>query len=490
MTFYISNEGVILEHSPGYHAVGLEFIGMAFRYMSLLKLRISDEWRQKYEKAKIVLSDLRRPDGSLPMIGDTGSGSVARAVLVTRFDTNGRSLPLSSREDWIPMNPNTLYLDSGYCTWWNGLHERAKIDEINQTIITWSHFPGHGHKHADEMSLSFWAGGTPWWENVGYWPYEDRRRVEAVSWSGSNAPHFIDETAASVRNTTLRFYGSSSYIRVVDLERRVPEGYTIRRQVVALNPSIWIVIDVNIGGSKKQMETIWTTVPQVEIANSSIRGAYHLKTSSNHTSVTAFPLGSVGLRVRKLRGSFTPFAGWSVNNQIPQPSDAIVLEQRPGDSWTAMIWTVNTAAGSDTDFVQPPFMKTWKDAEHWNLVISRRAGVTTVVREGNKINIQHAKHGMQRDQLTLTEGTASSSERDQILGGYKEAQRIYPGPFLDLLSYRIKISGFLGALLLLQEIFFLFYAKIINRYFIALRALSACGWVSMGIWLVLIYFRT
>ena len=155
-----------------------------------------------------------------------------------------------------------------------------------------------------------------------------------------------------------------------------------------------------------------------------------------------------------------------------------------------MIWTVNTAAGAETSFVQPPVMKTWKDAEHWNLVIPRRAGVTTVVREGNKINIRRVKHGKQRDQLTLTEGTGSSSERDQILAGYKEAQRLYPGPFLDLLSYRIKITGFLAALLLLQEIFFLFYAKIINRYFIAFRALSACGWGSMGIWLVLIYFRS
>jgi hypothetical protein len=238
------------------------------------------------------------------------------------------------------------------------------------------------------------------------------------------------------------------------------------------------------------METIWTTVPQVEITNSSIPGAYHLTASRNHTSVTAFPLGSVGLAVRKVRGSFSPFAGWSVNNQIPQPADAIVLEQRPGDSWTAMIWTVNTAAGPDTNFIQSPFMETWKDAEHWNLVIPRRAGVTRLVRQGNKINIQHRKHGKQSDQLTLTEGTGSSSERDQILAGYKEAQRIYPGPFRDLLSYRIKVTCILAALLLLQEIFFLFYAKTINRYFIALRGLSACAWVSMGIWLVVIYFRT
>ena len=30
MTFYVNEEGVILEHSAGYQNTGLEFIGMAF----------------------------------------------------------------------------------------------------------------------------------------------------------------------------------------------------------------------------------------------------------------------------------------------------------------------------------------------------------------------------------------------------------------------------------------------------------------------------
>ena len=73
MKFYVSREGVVLEHSAGYHLYGLKLLGFAFRYLDLMHQTPPQEWIDKYDSAKQVYAMLRRPDGSLPMFGDTDS---------------------------------------------------------------------------------------------------------------------------------------------------------------------------------------------------------------------------------------------------------------------------------------------------------------------------------------------------------------------------------------------------------------------------------
>lgn len=161
MTFYINKEGVVLEHSAGYQMAGLKFIGMAFRYLTLMNVPIPEEWRVKYAKAKDFYAQLKRPDGSLPMFGDTGGGSLGLFV--------------------IPKQSRSLYPVAGYCVWWDGLDAWPNEEALSQTVVAWSHFPGHAHKHADEMSVLLWANKHNWWTNIGYWPYGTKGRLEAVS---------------------------------------------------------------------------------------------------------------------------------------------------------------------------------------------------------------------------------------------------------------------------------------------------------------------
>src|SRR5207249_3477632 len=124
-------------------------------------------------------------------------------------------------------------------------------------VVVWSYFPGHGHKHADELSVSLWAAGQTWWSNAGYWSYDLRGRARAESWSGSNAPHLVTEPANSRRTAQLASSAWSRALAAVHLERRGPGQFRVARQVLHLGSNIWIAVDHGSGAPEEKMRTIW-----------------------------------------------------------------------------------------------------------------------------------------------------------------------------------------------------------------------------------------
>jgi hypothetical protein len=68
LTYYINDEGIVLEHSPGYHRVGLESLSKAIRYVTLWGMTPPLSWIDKYNNAKNVYAQLRLADGRLPLL--------------------------------------------------------------------------------------------------------------------------------------------------------------------------------------------------------------------------------------------------------------------------------------------------------------------------------------------------------------------------------------------------------------------------------------
>ena len=154
---------------------------------------------RKIDCAQRVYASLRRPDGSLPVFGDSGDETYPLGPPVAAFDSERRAQKLAYAPEWRPTEANSVFPVSGLSVWWEGLELWPNAPDLSQTVVTWSNFAGHGHKHADEMSVLFWAGGQTWWSNVGYWPYGNEARADAESWAGSNAPHLVDENSVAPR---------------------------------------------------------------------------------------------------------------------------------------------------------------------------------------------------------------------------------------------------------------------------------------------------
>lgn len=472
MRFYVSSEGVVLEHSAGYQAYGLDLIGQAMRYLTLTHQAIPETWQKKYDAAKSVYADLLRPDGSLPMFGDTDSGSEASRITIGSFDPGGNFVNDSS-----PLRPgqDTTFLPiSGYTVWWDGLSSWPISDGLSQTTLAWSNIAGHGHKHADEMSVLFWAGGQTWWSNAGYWPYGERGRDEAESWAGSNAPHRTDEGAADPGSTQVLARGESSSLEMLDLKREGANNYGARRQVIHVRPDLWLVVDNASAGGGARTTTTWTSAPDVRWSPTSSPGSYLLQGKPSAGFLRVFFKGSPGMTQTRLRGSWQPFAGWQVEDSAPKAAPAIVLEQSAQASWSLAAWRWEPA-NSQNDAGDPPEID-WNGPEHWRMQWHGKAGSITVSRANHVVELSQAGNLK----------TVALRGSEDIRPAHAELQRElsltaskYP-PFREAPSRRLKLSWALLAMVIVQEFFLALVRRFALAWLVPLQCLMTVAWLMGG----------
>jgi len=324
-----------------------------------------------------VFAALRRPDGSLPTFGDTDGASDDVGPFVTGFDALGQSEPVRHQRSWVPATSLSFYPIAGQAIWWDGLEHWPSPQPLRQTVATWSYFPGHAHKSADEMSVMVWGGGQPWWTNVGYWPYAMAGRADAESWQSGNAPHLVNESPTSARTTSVVSHGWSPRIGMVDLERRGPGRYTARRQVVHLKPDVWLIVDHASGDDTMRTTTTWTTAPDVILKRDTSLASYVLEPRKSSLRLRTFVLGSPGTAIRELQGSRSPFAGWQVVAGTPKPAPAIVVEQPSQDSWSIVVWSLEDRQGDATRFIDHARVLRWRHSEDWSVELGARSATRT-----------------------------------------------------------------------------------------------------------------
>lgn len=74
---------------------------------------------------------------------------------------------------------------------------------------------------------------------------------------------------------------------------------------------------------------------------------------------------------------------------------------------------------------------------------------------------------------------------EKIRAAYETAAVKYR--YNNLFDYRVKITRYLVAIFLLQEIFFFVCRRAVAGFYFGLRVLNIVGWAGVGLWLV--YFR-
>jgi hypothetical protein len=425
MEFYVSDEGVILEHSAYYQHFGLRLLTVAGRMIQMLNVTPSESWQTKYQLAQDFYEELQRPDGSLPQFGDTYSVPESFSFAA---DPGGSSATAAQVVPIQPARSFALYPVSGYSISWSGLEHWPEPSALSQTVMTWSNFPSRSHKHADDLSVLVWAGGQSWWTNDGYWPYGDPGRAEAESWNGSNAPHLADESAATAPGRLVASAASGS-LRFVDVERSAPGSIVLRRQVIEIQPAQWIVLDSSSGGGRKQVVTSWNTA-----ANMSVRGednnCYRLVSPTVTSTMETCIAAGTPMQAEWLHGSMHPFAGWQVVDESPVPANALLVEQSTGS------WFVNSfrLLNDGVQGAAAPAVH-WHDPERWTIDLGSGDEVT---RDGNTVRWRGPKNS--DVSLALSAPDADVASRIQtIRDNYFKAIKHYP-MFDDSIATRRKLT--------------------------------------------------
>jgi hypothetical protein len=486
MTFYIDREGVVLEHSTGYHRWGVEFLGMAVRYLALTGTPPPADWLEKYDRAKSFYAQLRRPDGSLPPFGDTDNRPDATGPMTVQIAADGHTSALHFEPSWRPRKPDGLYPASGYSIWWDGLERWPDARGLTQTVVAWSFFPGHGHKHADEPSVSLWAAGELWWSNTGYWAYDRPGRSQVESWSGSNAPHLVGESANSQRSTRLAASGWSPRLAAAHLERRGPRQYSVQRQVVHLAPNIWVVVDHALGAGEDVTRIQWTTSPSIRLAAAQVPGAYALQADGSGLSMSVHLLSSPGTAVRQVEGSLDPFAGWQVVKGSMKPAPALVIDLPASGGWTIVV----SCLAMETPVALPCPERVaahFARDDDWTLTLHTRSARLALRRVSETLQVDDDRSPRYSQVLALQPPGDTAPQLDELRRAFAETAAQYPR-FREVMRYRLRVSVGILALWVIQEAF-LALPTPIKRHARLVRALSIVGWTSLGAWLMLVYFR-
>ncbi len=485
MGFYIDDEGVVLEHSAGYHRAGVELVGMALRYLTLMGMTAPEAWVEKYHRALDFYARLRRPDGSLPGIGDTTGDptddSSPAGPLTTRVGPDRRAGPLAYRDRWPLAEPEGLYPVAGYAIWWSGLGIQPEARHPRQTAITWSYFPGHGHKHADEMSVLLWGAGHTWVTSVGYWPYGIPGRSRSESWSGSNAPHLVGESPMSERATRLLASGWSESVAALDLQRRAGR-YVARRQIVHAQPDLWIVADHASGAAEATARVQWTAAADLTVRSLVVGTTYRLEPNGGDARMTLRLASSPDTVVRELRGSRDPFAGWQVVHGRPQAAHSVLVDQPARDAWAITVWCLQETGAADRCSDRAISARFAGD-EDWSVQVPGPRGSVVVARSAQQVRVNEGTIAPATAQLRASIDVGPA--RARIRAAYENAVAKYPR-FRDLGYYRLRVIYVLLGVLGLQEVFFA--ALCPTRYRDRLRMVAIAAWLVGGLWLVTVYF--
>ncbi|MFT3818004.1 MAG: heparinase II/III family protein [Rubrivivax sp.] len=342
LRYWINAEGMTLLHSAGYHSASLYHLSLLLRLHSLAGQPAPEDWWTRFDRALAIEAMLRRPDGSLPLFGDTMNLPDAEPPWLTRRASDGLALPVQPRPLPAAGHAALVLPAAGYAFWRDDPSEAAGAG--GQTTMAWAKHQGLGHKLADELSVLTWSRGRTWVTNTGYWPYGDALREEAESWAGSNAPHLAGEPKSSQRQTQALTSAAGPSLQFVEAERLGPDGLRMRRQLLRI-PAVdaWIVIDHSQDTRARSSRQLWTWAPDLQVRPLT-DGAWNDTVASQGQGVAQriSLQTSSSAPVVPFRGSRAPLRGWVVEGREPRPATALLITRPTQEAW--MLSTFANAA--------------------------------------------------------------------------------------------------------------------------------------------------
>lgn len=463
--YYVSDEGVVLEHSAGYHAEGLLLLRSALQLLQAARMEVPATWPVQVRAAEAFQALITRPDGTLPNFGDTRLPETARPLALTVPGV----APETSELALLPL--------SGYGV---ARTRDANGNVLAHAVLNWSNFPGQAHKQADEPGFTLWAAGRSWVTPTGYAPYGTVYRGPVEGWLGSNAPHGQDESAGAGRSS--RLLGSAVLAQAVllDVERTAPGGAGYRRQLVCLGSRVWLVIDQPLGATPwATTETLWTFAP--DTAAQALAPSRWLIRSADGGAMVASLLADPArpAHAQPLKGSLAPFGGWVVTEGGVRSAPALRVI---GDSksWTAMAFEL--AGPSAPAQSAEPVRLHWSSGDHWE---SSGSG-WRVRRDG--ADLQVWLEG-QQGETVVASGPEVQLAQAKITQALRETVAAYPR-HLDLDYFRLRAVPWLAAMWvgLIALRLTIRQVTVMRRWLPLFDMATLTFWALLAVWLLRNYF--
>ena len=466
--FFINDEGVVLEHSAEYHLFGYQLFGEALRYMTLMHYPIPNELITKYKLAGQFSQLLCQSDSmTLPRIGDTSSKKLCNDVYLGHI-SNGEMPPLIYSDiRFEPTSTTKLFPAAGYAiAWLNDYTNKF----ITQSVMNWSYHKGHGHKHADDLSINLWANNTRWLTSVGYYPYIYKGRLNEISWKGSNAPHFKNESSKVNRINTVNGSVITKDITFLDVVRKNTNNSAFERQLLQLNTN-WLILDSFINPNKQPVEINWITDLKTSILQNSKDSRLFILSQPNNASKLSMYFLSNSFQVPNI----TYKENVVESNGTPSPTESLKWELPYTTKWSIMVASLTHKTNNNLPNVK---LISWENSKKWQLELTLDNKSYMIKRNFSELLINNTSL-----KINTFENPGEALIKTQK--SFKEAQRKYQiSSQKDYLIYREKTSKVILLLLIIQMVSLLILRQKRICYFYSI------AWVMTGLWLHLLYFSS
>lgn len=196
----LTEDGVHVENSPGYHFWMLSFLAKATPALNVLDMDLYLKSKYALDKALEYAKYITRPDGSVPAIGDTHADlkHTPSKGLGSKFFQHANQVVFRSQDDSV-----WAHFTSGYKT--------------------------HVHKHCDNGAFNLFHKGREILVDSGFLSYEndfESLAIKSTRFHNTVAPIGDEQNVRSISlsGSNNNFYGSNlSESKVLCLEKR--EGY-------------------------------------------------------------------------------------------------------------------------------------------------------------------------------------------------------------------------------------------------------------------------
>ena len=193
LDFAFTKEGVHVENSPGYHAyVCLSFLKILDYFPREEIADLADRIDALMPRAMRFLTHIARPDGTLPIIGDTVNDPVPnyfKRYRKTREYKHLRYVATDGAEGQLPQSTRALYAQAGYFV----IRDSWKAPGQGRSafhLIMRCGYRSNYHRHDDDLSMVLYCDGEDWLVDSGAYRYAEQdpiRRYVRSKW-GHNVP--------------------------------------------------------------------------------------------------------------------------------------------------------------------------------------------------------------------------------------------------------------------------------------------------------------
>ncbi len=387
----VSADGVHFEQSTCYQRYTaetyLQFILLAARN----DVTLPDEINTRVQLMVEFLAAVRRPDGSIPAIGDSDGGELTplmqrspddgrgifgvAAALFERSDFAWAAEGLSPEVVWLTGadgllafdalqaapskgNPSRVFRNGGYAVLRSGWEPEAHqlIADVGPLGCRIS----GGHGHADLLSIQCAAFGEPFLVDPGTYCYTaegDWRNFFRST--GAHSTVLVDKQDHAQPSgpfrwhqrptARLREWRSDTSCDYVDAEHdaysTLSDPVRCRRRVVFVKPHYWLVVDDLTGTSSHHIDLAFQFAPM----NVTLEQQSWVRAESpkGHVLwVSTFP--SAGVHRTLACGDLNPIRGWvSTNYGQRQPSPMLIYSSKTTLPWRALtlLWPDSQRSG-------------------------------------------------------------------------------------------------------------------------------------------------